>query len=379
MKTTPEPSPNFQGVTLITGGAGFIGTNLADRLLQLNQRVRLIDNFSRPGVLRNVAGLRSRHGSRVEVELADVCDAAAVQAAMRSVTHVFHFAAQVAVTTSLVEPEQDFEVNARGTLNVLEAARRSPCRPSVIFTSTNKVYGSLHDVPLSLRETRYRPLLASDAKGISEDHPLQFCTPHGCSKGAADQYVLDYARTFSMPATVFRLSSIYGPHQCGNEDQGWIAHFILSALRDKSITIYGDGRQVRDLLHIDDLVDAFLIGQARIHEIRGRAFNIGGGPERLISLLELIDFITEVHGARPAVNLAPARVADQRYFVSDTAGFRNATGWTPQIGNREGLVRLYRWLLENTAFAERKVPAEDPPEAFAASANPPLDQTRASA
>jgi CDP-paratose 2-epimerase len=355
MITVDEGSP--PGVTLITGGAGFIGANLADRLLSLHRRVRILDNLSRPGVERNLSWLEQTHRSRLEVELGDVRDARRVHAAMRNVTQVFHLAAQVAVTTSVLEPQHDFEVNARGTLNVLEAARRSPRRPGIVFTSTNKVYGELHAMPLAEDTTRYQPLRAADLKGVSENCPLDFSSPYGCSKGAADQYVLDYARTFSVPATVFRMSCIYGPHQFGTEDQGWIAHFLLRVLAGQPITVYGDGRQVRDILFVADLINAFLVAQARIEHLSGTAFNIGGGLRQSISLLELIDLIERVHGARPAVEFAPWRLADQRYFVSDTSRFRNATGWSPHVGVHHGVMRLYQWLRETTSGAAQSAAA----------------------
>jgi CDP-paratose 2-epimerase len=364
----PTNDVSAGGVTLITGGAGFIGTNLAERLLNLQRPVRILDNLSRPGVERNLAWLAQHHRSRLEIELGDVRDARCVQAAMRDVTQIFHLAAQVAVTTSLIEPQHDFEVNARGTLNVLEAARRSPRHPSVVFTSTNKVYGGLETMALMECATRYQPVRASDRRGVSENHPLDFCSPYGCSKGAADQYVLDYARTFSVPATVFRMSCIYGPHQFGTEDQGWIAHFLLRVLADEPITIYGDGRQVRDVLFVDDLVNALVTAQARIPHLSGAAFNIGGGQERSISLLELIDLMERVHGSRPEVEFASWRLADQRYFVSDTSRFHRATGWSPQVKVNQGVTHLYHWLREMNGSVRAAAEAK-PASSFQSSAH----------
>lgn len=342
------------GLALITGGAGFIASNVADRLLSDGWCVRLFDNLSRPGVEQNVAWLKARHAGRgpggrpkVELVLGDVRDADAVRRSVSGVDRVFHFAAQVAVTTSLVNPTLDFEVNARGTLNLLEAIRALDDRPSLLFTSTNKVYGHLRDVPLRVSARRYEPEdVAVKDRGISEARPLDFHSPYGCSKGAAEQYVLDYARTFDIPATVFRMSCIYGPHQFGTEDQGWVAHFIIQALKRSPLTLYGDGMQVRDVLFVEDLVDAMMRAHDWIDEIKGEAFNIGGGRSSTVSLLELIDLIGDLLGRRPAYQLEPWRTADQRYYVSDTSKFQRATGWSPRVSVSEGLQRLAAWLAD---------------------------------
>jgi CDP-paratose 2-epimerase len=330
---------------LITGGAGFIGTNLARRLLDAGRSVVVFDNLSRPGVERNLAWLRERYGSRVRFARGDIRDRGAVRDAVTGVGQVFHFAAQVAVTTSLADPVHDFEVNVGGTLNLLEALRAQKDPPPLVFTSTNKVYGALDDVGVRLEGNRYQPTDPGvRARGVSEDRPCDFHSPYGCSKGAADQYVLDSARSFGLRTVVFRMSCIYGPHQFGTEDQGWVAHFLLSALRDRPLTLYGDGRQVRDVLFVEDLVNAFLLAQAKIESISGQAFNIGGGPDHTISLVELLDLIRERHGRLPPVEFADWRVGDQRYYVSDTRRFQAATGWAPRVGVREGVGRLYEWL-----------------------------------
>lgn len=340
-------------LVLITGGAGFIGTNLADALASSGKRVRVLDNLSRPGVERNLDWLQETHGDRILFEKADVRDAAAVRRATRGVEAVFHFAAQVAVTTSLEDPILDHDVNVNGTVNVLEAARLEPEPPAVIFTSTNKVYGGMEDVELHLDGMRYEPRDGVlRRRGFSEKRPLDFHSPYGCSKGAADQYVLDYARSYGLRTAVFRMSCIYGPHQLGNEDQGWVAHFVIRALEGRPITLYGDGFQVRDVLYVDDLVQAFLLGWERISEIGGRAFNMGGGPENTLSLLELIGLIQELHGRRPQVLFEGWRTGDQRYYVSDTRRFAAATGWRPRVNAREGVGNLYNWL------AEAGVPSE---------------------
>jgi len=342
----PRTAHGRKGPVIITGGAGFIGTNLADRLLDDGQPVVVFDNLSRRGVDRNAQWLAQRHGPRVEIVEGDVRDAAAVGRAVRSAAQVFHFAAQVAVTSSLIDPLEDFEVNARGTLNLLEAIRGRPDPPPLVFTSTNKVYGDLDDLDLDLDGTRYVPAdPAIRAHGVGEDRSVCFCSPYGCSKGTADQYVLDYARTFRLPAAVFRMSCIYGPHQCGTEDQGWVAHFVIRAIQGEPVTIYGDGMQVRDVLFVDDLVDAFLLAQSRMDRVRGRAFNVGGGPASTTSLLELLDRIRELHGSRPPFERDAWRAADQRYYVSDTRRFRALTGWQPKTDLAAGLRALYRWLV----------------------------------
>jgi CDP-paratose 2-epimerase len=335
---------------LITGGAGFIGTNLAHRLLSAGQSVLLYDSLARPGVEQNLRWLRDTHGGRAEIEIADTRDAESLRKAVERATQVFHFAAQVAVTTSLTDPMEDFEVNARGTLNLLEAIRAQATPPPLVFTSTNKVYGGLEDVGVRRRRLRYEPIEAPlRHNGVSESRPLDFQSPYGCSKGCADQYVLDYARTYGLPAAVFRMSCIYGPHQFGTEDQGWVAHFLIRALEGRPITLYGDGYQVRDILFVDDLVDAFLLAQENMTSQAGQAFNIGGGPGNTVSLLELIDLIGELLGRKPEVQFDGWRPGDQRYYVSDTGKFERATGWKPRITAQEGLRQLTDWLTEHRA------------------------------
>ena len=301
---------------LVSGGAGFVGTNRAEGLLREGDEVVILDDLSRPGVERNLAWLRDRHGKRVILERADVADRHAVRRGMRNVSRIFHLAGQTAVTTSIADPMMDAHVNLRGTLAVLEEMRRLDDPPPLIFTSTNKVYGGLDDIALERADGRYRPtdpqLLA---RGVGNDRPLAFCTPYGCSKGAADQYVLDYAHSFDLVTSVLRMSCIYGPHQCGNEDQGWVAHFLIRALEGAPITIYGDGRQVRDVLFVDDLVDAFLRVSDRAPQLSGRAFNIGGGPVNAVSLLDVLELMGGLVDEAPDVEFADWRAGDQRYYV----------------------------------------------------------------
>lgn len=333
---------------LITGGAGFIGTNLAERLLSQGQRVLIFDNLSRAGVKTNLAWLRARHPQLLNVQLGDLRDPGQVKDAVRRASAVFHFAAQVAVTTSVADPQHDFAVNAQGTLHLLEAVRQYAPTAPVFFTSTNKVYGDLADIPLVLDGTRYEPQDGVIGKyGVGEDRSLSFHGPYGCSKGVADQYILDYCRTFDLRGVVFRMSCIYGPHQFGNEDQGWVAHFILRALQGQPITLYGDGKQVRDILFVDDLVDAFLWAHQQIEQVSGEAFNIGGGPENSISLLELIDIIEKLQGRTIRLQFGEWRSGDQRYYVSDIRKFTAAAGWRPQVDVITGVHRLYGWLREH--------------------------------
>jgi CDP-paratose 2-epimerase len=347
---TESPQRSWKRPVLITGGAGFIGCNLAHRLLCEGRPVLIFDNLSRVGVHRNLEWLRATHGPDVEVEIADVRDRESLRHAVRWCAQVFHFAAQVAVTTSLVNPRLDYEVNVGGTLNLLEALRSLDQPPPLVFTSTNKVYGALDDVRLRRNGERWEPRdrTVRDA-GIPETRPLDFHSPYGCSKGAADQYVRDYARSFGLPTVVFRMSCIYGPHQFGNEDQGWVAHFLLRARDGAPIDLYGDGMQVRDIQYVDDLVDALLLAQRHMPVLAGRAYNIGGGVENTVSLLELLDLIAELHGERPATTFHDWRVGDQRYYVSDISSFREATGWSPRVGVRAGVRRLYEWLEQSEA------------------------------
>lgn len=329
---------------LITGGAGFIGTNLAKRLIASGYHVYIFDNLSRHGVESNLEWLKRQYPDRFNIIIADVRDQFAVEDAVSRVSHVFHLAAQVAVTTSLVNPAHDYSVNVRGTVNLLEAIRKSSNRPSLIFTSTNKVYGNLGDLVIRKNATRYLSGELLNQTGINEMRRLDFQSPYGSSKGAADQYVLDYARSFGLRNVVFRMSCIYGEHQFGTEDQGWVAHFILKALRGEELVIYGDGMQVRDALFAEDLVEAFLLAWENIDEFHGEAFNIGGGAENSISLLEMISMLENLLGRTITKRFKEWRQGDQKYYISDTSKFSDATGWKPAIPVKEGIRILYDWL-----------------------------------
>jgi CDP-paratose 2-epimerase len=330
---------------LITGGSGFIGCNIADALATGGHQILLLDNFVRWGAKEHARWLKQRHGERIKIEVADIRDAARVADATEKASAVLHLAAQVAVTASLDAPRADFEINAGGTLNVLEAVRvRNPQVP-VLFASTNKVYGRLlADDAVRQCGERYVPAERALSAGVSEAAALDFHSPYGCSKGAADQYVRDYARVFGLRAAVLRMSCIYGPRQFGTEDQGWIAHFMLQAIQGKPIVIYGDGLQVRDALHVSDAVAAWIGALERIDRISGRVLNLGGGPENSVSLLELLDLIGELRGSTPVARFAPRRPGDQPWYVSNIAAICETLGWQPRTNLRAGLLSLHEWL-----------------------------------
>jgi CDP-paratose 2-epimerase len=329
----------------IVGGAGFIGSNLAASVLAEGRDVVVIDSLARPGVEANLAWLEASFGPRLTAVIADVRDPSAITAALRNAGAVFHFAAQVAVTTSLENPIHDFDVNARGTLNILEAVRATRRPIPVIFASTNKVYGDLADLDMTNTAGRWLPddPVLRD-QGIPETRALDFGTPYGCSKGVADQYVLDYAKSYGLPTAVLRMSCIYGPRQFGTEDQGWLAHFLIRALSAMPITLFGDGAQVRDVLHVADAVCAYRAVLGDIDRLSGRAFNLGGGPTNAVSLTGILAAIAEITGREPALDVQDWRTGDQLWFVADTRALQAATGWTPSISWREGLRDLARWL-----------------------------------
>jgi CDP-paratose 2-epimerase len=333
---------------VVTGGSGFIGSNLADNFLREGEDVIILDNLGRPGVDQNLAWLRERHGKRVHPALADVRDLRSIEAAFSDAKAVFHFAAQTAVTTSLVHPLDDFEVNARGTINVLEAVRKANRNAPVIFASTNKVYGALDDLKMLEMADRYVPAHADiRLNGIGEDRPLDFCTPYGCSKGVADQYVLDYAKSFGIPTAVLRMSCIYGPRQFGTEDQGWVAHFLIRALAGEPISIYGDGKQVRDILHVDDAVAAYRSVLANIDKVKGGVFNLGGGPRNAVSVRAVLSEIEAVTGQPIATHYGDWRAGDQYYFVADTRRLEQELGWQAKVHWGSGIRHLAEWLSEH--------------------------------
>ena len=341
---------------LVTGGAGFIGSNLADRLAADGHRVRVYDALSRPGVDTNLAWLQERHDDRIEAVIGDIRDEGLLADAAADAKAVFHLAAQVAVTTSLADPRDDFTINILGTLHLLDALRKRGDGTPLVFASTNKVYGDLTDIDFALEGDAYVPGEPKIQRyGIGEDRPLDFHTPYGCSKGAADQYVLDYARSYGVPTAVLRMSCIYGQRQMGTEDQGWVAHFLIRALEGKPISLYGDGYQVRDILDVSNAVEAYLAAWQRIDAVQGRAFNLGGGPANAVSLRQLLDYISELLGRELEIGFSDWRAGDQRYFVADTRAAEQALGLGPKVPWQDGVARLAAWLAETRGIA---LPAE---------------------
>ena len=322
----PAPAEAERRV-LITGGAGFLGVNAAQHLIKDGWHVTLLDNLSRPGTERNLKWLITRYPNRTTFIKEDVRNGAAMPEHVHGQDAIIHLAGQVAVTTSLVDPSTDFEVNARGTLNLLEAARVHNHDVPFLFASTNKVYGRLDENNSACKETQ----------------PLDFHSPYGCSKGAADQYVRDYSRVFGMNTVVLRQSCIYGAHQYGTEDQGWVAHFVHSVLRERPMTIYGDGTQVRDLLDARDLSALYAIAIDKIAITRGEVYNVGGGPENQRNLLEVIDQIGELTGKKPQFGFADWREGDQKFYVSDISKAGRDLGWKPDVDFDRGLRELIAW------------------------------------
>ncbi|MCX7626271.1 MAG: GDP-mannose 4,6-dehydratase [Candidatus Sumerlaeaceae bacterium] len=332
----------------ITGGCGFIGSNLAATLLREGEQVTVYDNLSRAGTERNLAWLQNLRSPGFQFIRGDVRDFSTLCDLLASEDFdvVFNTAAQVAVTTSVVDPRTDFEVNALGTFNVLEAVRLSGRKPIFFFTSTNKVYGGMEDVKIVERNGRYD--YEDLPYGVPETRCLDFHSPYGCSKGAADQYVRDYGRIYGIPTVVFRMSCQYGPRQFGNEDQGWVAHFIIAAHKGCDINIYGDGKQVRDILYVDDLVRAFRMAAHSITKTAGQIYNIGGGPQNTISLLELVADLEQLVGRKINLHFGPWRPGDQPVYISDIRRAQKEFGWEPLISKTEGVRRLLDWVRKNS-------------------------------
>ncbi len=336
---------------LIIGGAGFIGSNSAVHFLKKGFSVVIFDNLSRPGSLKNKEWIESNYPD-IRIVSGDITkDLGSLQREIEEADYVLHLAAQVAVTTSLVDPVLDFEVNARGTHNVLEAIRLSKKRPSIIYSSTNKVYGSLEHIPLEESDRRYN--FTNGRVGVGEKEQLDFHSPYGCSKGAADQYVIDYGRIFGLKTMVFRQSCIYGYRQFGVEDQGWVAWFLIAALQDKKLSIYGNGKQVRDVLFIDDLVNLYDLGFSGMDQdgnLSAHAFNVGGGYENSISLIEFIDVIAGLNSKKIEYDFAAERPGDQKIFISDNSLVKEKLGWYPRIHMNDGIPLLNEWVRENKHY-----------------------------
>jgi CDP-paratose 2-epimerase len=335
---------------LITGGAGFIGANYVHRLLRRGEKVTIYDNLSRAGAPRNLEWLKGEFGeSAFDAVVGDVKDAGRITEAGKSADVIVHLAGQVAVTTSVVNPRDDFEANALGTFNVIEAARLSGRNPIVIYASTNKVYGGMEEVELYEGPTRWR--YKDLVNGCPESQPLDFHSPYGNSKGSGDQYVRDYARIYGLPTVVFRQSCIYGPRQFGIEDQGWVAWFIIAAVMGRPITIYGDGKQARDILHVEDLLNAYDLAVEKIDTAKGRVYNMGGGPQNVMSIwAEFGTKLEKLLGRHIEVARGDWRPGDQKVFYADTSKARRELGWEPKIGVDEGVKMLFDWVNQNRAL-----------------------------
>ncbi len=342
----------MNGKFLVTGGAGFVGSNLVNNLLSDGCSVTILDSLARKGTQNNLAWLRSQHGNgQLEFFQGDVRNFGSVKAAAQDVDAIYHLAGQVAVTSSVCDPRLDFEINTLGTLNVLEAARLNERKPIIVFTSTNKVYGEMDSVATVELDTRYayRDL----PHGVSESQPVDFHSPYGCSKGAADQYVRDYSRIYGLRTVVFRMSCIYGPRQFGTEDQGWLAHFMIASETAKPITIYGNGKQVRDVLFIDDLVKAFRLAVEKIDVTAGQVYNIGGGPNNTIAVWrEFSKLLSGWKGREVAVSFENWRPGDQPCYVSDIRKAHAHMGWQPKVNKETGIRRLWDWVSSNKTLFE---------------------------
>ncbi|MGE5073710.1 MAG: GDP-mannose 4,6-dehydratase [Anaerolineae bacterium] len=332
---------------LVTGGAGFIGSNFVQTLLQRGEQVTVYDNLSRAGAPKNLIWLEQQFGKdSFRLIVGDIRDADKISAAAQNADVIAHLAGQVAVTTSVTDPREDFECNALGTFNALEAARLSRRNPIFLYASTNKVYGGMEDVPIVEDATRWR--YADLPDGCSEAQPLDFHSPYGCSKGTGDQYVRDYARIYGLRTVVFRQSCIYGPRQFGVEDQGWLAWMTIAAVTGRHITIYGDGKQVRDVLHVHDLTHAYDLAVEKIDRAGGEIYNLGGGPRNVLAVWsEFGPMLEKLLGKEIPVEHADWRPGDQRVFYADTSKAKDELGWEPKIDLEEGIESLFHWVSEN--------------------------------
>lgn len=331
---------------LITGGAGFIGSNYVSRLIRRGEEVTVFDNLSRAGSMLNLAWLDSFGNNSFQLIEADIRDFEALKKAVQGIDVIVHLAGQVAVTTSVYQPREDFEINALGTFNVLEAARLAGNHPIVLYSSTNKVYGGMESLKVQENELNYS--YVDFPHGIAENFPLDFHSPYGCSKGTGDQYVRDYYRIYGIPTVVLRQSCIYGTHQFGVEDQGWIAWFIIALLTGKQISIYGDGKQVRDILFVDDLLDAYDLCIERINKTAGQIYNIGGGPDNKISIWkEFSGNLEDLLKKKISVNWGDWRPGDQKIYVSDIRKAKDDLNWSPNINPQSGIEKLFNWVNEN--------------------------------
>lgn len=334
---------------LIIGGAGFIGINSARHFLKKGYRVSILDDLSRAGTDYNIKKLKEDFSNKFTFKKCDITkDKKTLQSFVNNNDFVLHLAAQVAVTTSIINPEDDLRINVIGTFNVLEAIRKSKNKPSIIYSSTNKVYGSLPQYEVIEKKNRYIFKEGKlNSKGISENVKIDFHSPYGCSKGSADFYVIDYGRIYGFNSVSFRQSCIYGEYQMGIEDQGWVAWFAIAALLNKKITIFGNGKQVRDLLYVDDLVRLYDMAVENIDKVSGEAFNVGGGPKNTLSIVECLGMLEDKLELNIQTKKDKIRAGDQPVFIADTSKIYNALGWKPSIDISEGLNRMISWIKEN--------------------------------
>lgn len=344
---------------LVTGGAGFVGSHVAEYYAKHGDDVIVYDNLSRAKLL-NYSTSNAMHNwnylkNNYDMSLikGDIREAKQLEKASKGIDVIIHTAAQTAVTTSMVDQRTDFEINALGTFNVLEVARKN--NASVVYCSTNKVYGdNVNKIEVKEKDTRYEFADKNFRNGIPETFSTDLCehTPYGASKFAADVYVQDYARRNEIDAAVFRMSCIYGTRQFGVEDQGWVAWFTIATLLGKPITIYGDGKQVRDMLYVTDLVAAFDAFVQRRSKLHHGVYNMGGGMENTMSLIELLDYLEEVAGKRSEISYDDWRPSDQKVYISDISRAKQELGWKPQVNSREGVNKLINWVSENKTLFE---------------------------
>jgi CDP-paratose 2-epimerase len=332
---------------LITGGAGFIGSNYAHRLIQRGEKVTVFDNLSRAGAPRNLAWLEETFGKDAfRLIVGDLRSADLLEESAKEVDVIVHLAGQVAVTTSVTNPRADFEANALGTFNALEAARLSQRDPIFVYASTNKVYGGMDDVRIVEEATRW--LYADLEHGCSETQPLDFHSPYGVSKGAGDQYARDYSRIYGLRSVVFRQSCIYGPRQFGIEDQGWLAWMMIAAVTGRQITVYGDGKQVRDVLHVHDLLNAYDAAIEKIDVAKGQVYNVGGGRRNVMAIwAEFGPILEKLLGKKIEAAHEDWRPGDQRVFYADFRKAQRELGWEPKIDLEEGMELMFEWVKAN--------------------------------
>jgi len=330
---------------LVTGGCGFIGTNAADFYLKNDYKVVAFDNLSRVGAKENLKWLKRQKGNFIFVK-GDIRDDKKLLEAFKKYIPdlVLHLAAQVTMVTSVENPREDFEINALGTFNVLEAMRKTKCKAPALYSSTNKVMGELLYIPVIERGKRYD---YKNIKGVNENFPLDFHGPYGCSKGCGDQYFLDYARIYGLNTIIFRQSGIYGPHQFGIEEQGWLAWFCNVLLFNRPVTIFGNGKQVRDVLYVDDLIRAYDFASKNIEKTRGKAYTIGGGPKFSLSIWELFEILEKLTGKKFNYSFGSWRPGDQKVYISDVSRAKKDFGWSPKISPKEGVEKLYNWISQN--------------------------------